>query len=1201
MHSKTCFRIISISLLCSMAISPVAARDARDDPTISLNYHLTDDNTFIDTSQTARYFASSLYTGVRISITDKNTGLSTFSKDVTSGSLLYPFDSPESKKSQIKSNADSFIEQLSSELSQPDLKNSLIKMAQRNTNLELRVTPIRRLVGSGEDTLMDVYDFISYCFPGATYKTNVDDPKTLWDRLMTEYGKTPSDFGNWTDNGSLAYAMGGFLGVYYNEAGDKVSYPEWSTLSGAFTIPLLELLGVIPPVQNPADTAEEHETSSLHWKSVPKAYAELKQGTYSANRVTEEWEAMAGVPHTEKLYYDAGASTVSADLIASGPETYHVNLPQPPTPIASHTPTTVTVNSHPHSTDSECTRCHHWSHTTMNCSTKDCNTTYHTSCVDEREHSSIHVVWEIPDITDYYPMDAWSITFPASLSQDLNGISEDLSISCPGLGSVSWDGTVGFENQMSFPSVMNSYSCECSKGCRAYASDVLNDLRDHSDKDHPVAIFHVQKLLIQDRDNNQYPVLYPDDIYFYVESVSGSPSDCGVTFKVTLAMESSLTGRVATASSGEVSYSSDMSGIHDLDMCNFLPVEESWGTDDHFSICGYNGEFTTPKRRDSTCGHDHFFYRDSLPITDISNGEKSAGVGTVSYIEPKTYGSGAFADTTVQTTYSDSDTGVNDIIIHTPVSLSSFRIQPVMQPYDQRVQSLAHRYEDVYLTPSLPFIATSEYMWESEVQESTRGLSDTTVKTGNGYYHNRDTESWVAEKWYSFAFEVLYKDHRYAANEWIQIPVNEKSSRFTLPLSEEEVSGADARAVILATNSEFRGNPNAAWEEQSRVYNKRPDSLRAPSSAYLTKSLDIVGRIGNMVISYVPDPNWSSFFRAPTTGWQITDVLPNVDLNVPRYYLGPYHDIYDMRYWIGEGDTLKETTSFGLNAYGTLPQLSRGHLGSVLPLSAGKNITHAVLKKEPAKVGYPVWWSIQTIGNYSEGASLEAYPEFKLYDPATNSAQPVDLWAKVGSVYKRIYDSTNHLDDPIYSWDLTTKLTHTERAIGELEKSATQSVIGSAYNELFNPALVRNLGTLNKITLTDEVKTYVGSTSFMGESVIPNASPHSNEAQHAKQAQRWHGTLMLPSSLQISLPNQKDFVDCSNKYLLVNISFKTNNAVPWTLSTEDTLALGSNSDGERSWFQTPDENLINLIGSDCIIVYELNKTSDRDLTVRGTF
>ena len=70
----------------------------------------------------------------------------------------------------------------------------------------------------------------------------------------------------------------------------------------------------LPPeiiTQTPPGTLERME-----WDNQPLAFAEVKQGTFSDNRSTEAWEAMAGTPTTETLYINAGGTNVYIDIVA---------------------------------------------------------------------------------------------------------------------------------------------------------------------------------------------------------------------------------------------------------------------------------------------------------------------------------------------------------------------------------------------------------------------------------------------------------------------------------------------------------------------------------------------------------------------------------------------------------------------------------------------------------------------------------------------------------------------------------------------------------------------------------------------------------------------------------------------------------------------------------------------------------------------
>ncbi len=1019
-------------------------------------------------------------------------------------------------------------------------------------------------------------------------------------------------------------------------------------LSDAFpegtALPDISIIDLPPLTGTPA---------TLQWTSQPQAFAEVKHNKYSTNRTEEKWEAMAGVPHDETLFYDAGASILSADLVAeydtSSPSAPHYELPFIG---AGHVGPFCTDSGGAHPSHSgppaqkcmnpgDCTINGHNSHSVPSCTVQVWNSSAHryedcggslTPNCTESNHVGAEVEWALPEIA-YYPMSGFEVTEPTDAREPAPYVvGGEITASYPGGGSVSFTEAWGFQgwNVTECPPV--SWACnDCDNAPMAmwnswYCRWAVGGTGG------PATTFKAQRMTITTAGGNTYKVQQDVDLDIWLRVISadggcapggGTKGTLKIGFCATPAGE---TSPVVDLPEGVVNYwGGSLESITHVSTTNFMPYEESWSPNSHFVLKGYNGRYNENGRRAGGA----MFYKEGIQfVSNIPNGEKITGPGHVMYtlVSNGSYGS-ASAITDPITKYSPSHSKCNNVVVHSPVALRKLIVIPVETPYDERTGAAQNAHTvDVYLTPSLDFFVQMNILWTGPVQEWNQGIAETTEKKGIGYYPDLDTKRWIDKKYLKFPFEVIYEGVRYNKDTWIEIPIDIENPRFTLPLSEREVKDAEIIGLVVAKNSPYRGNPDAAYAEHSELkqnYTRnchcQGAALEAPHGAHNTKNVDILGRIGNFNIDFCADPNWNAFFSTPKSPlqWDIPGVTPKVDQTSAHFYLGPALSIFDRRYW--NDSPFQEITNFGLDHYSSVPSLGRGHLGAILPAGPGKNWNGVsgvedLLAYEPIKMGYPVWWSIETIGNYGDSVvRLQVHPTFKLFDPSSGTAEDVDVYEKVGSSYKKIYDSYSHLDGD-YKRVFDTKLTHAERRLGSREKGLTKDVVGEAYytSELFNPALVKYIGTPNHITLEKTLRTFFGTTLFEGVDHAPNPTANSAEVKHAQQAQRWHGTIFLPSSSKFTRPGieptTEHFIPTEGKYILVELTFTTDGSTPWEITTSDKVVTASSP--YRSWIEEkppstpgdPDPTPEPKYPPDphTVIVYDPNETSLQDIQIHGT-
>ncbi len=191
------------------------------------------------------------------------------------------------------------------------------------------------------------------------------------------------------------------------------------------------------------------------------------------------------------------------------------------------------------------------------------------------------------------------------------------------------------------------------------------------------------------------------------------------------------------------------------------------------------------------------------------------------------------------------------------------------------------------------------------------GLSKTSNYTGKGFTNGMDTTEWTVEKVAKFGFAVIHKDILYPANTEISLtPINERYYDFYLPLGNKEALSAFTEFYAVANNA-------PSVDNRSKPNNKKRHSHKnARHSALREYNIDVIGRIGNLIMEDTGDYRFSNFFKEPVSPheWYIPNVVYKVALDQQREYLGPIKDIRNF--------TISTHTNY-LNTYGSLDFLGQ--------------------------------------------------------------------------------------------------------------------------------------------------------------------------------------------------------------------------------------------------------------------------------------
>lgn len=317
-------------------------------------------------------------------------------------------------------------------------------------------------------------------------------------------------------------------------------------------------------------------------------------------------------------------------------------------------------------------------------------------------------------------------------------------------------------------------------------------------------------------------------------------------------------------------------------------------------------------------------------------------------------------------------------------------------------------------------------------QGQVSGLSTLTTIRGRGYVDNMDTTKWTREKRVRFEFNVIFKGDGklYRAGEWIELPVTGPTYpyyEFYCVLANYEAKSAAIEYEVEAINC--NGNNDNITNNTNR---NRFSNYSSYHGAYHTTYIDVVGRIGNLVIDDTEDYRFSNFFKVPVPGdeWLIKGVVKKVYEGMQNLYIAYSEDI--------RGESIGEDTKW-LNTYGTQSWLYKEPI--LLPLSPEKN-NLIPLQSQPMRPGYDVLLDISTIGNYR--TKMQIVPYYYAFDLTTGEVIPVDVYMVSEGMYRPI----NIFDAVKPGWDKGENVLAGSSAIGSFEMPGAELSGTSIVNTL---------------------------------------------------------------------------------------------------------------------------------------------------------
>ncbi|MCT4688027.1 glycine-rich protein, partial [Vallitalea sp.] len=500
-------------------------------------------------------------------------------------------------------------------------------------------------------------------------------------------------------------------------------------------------------------------------------------------------------------------------------------------------------------------------------------------------------------------------------------------------------------------------------------------------------------------------------------------------------------------------------------------------------------------------------------------------------------------------------------------------------------------YASEYLTLDYPFEVSFPNLGDF-YGDGSCGLSRTTKQRGKGYTDNMDTTEWTAKKIAKFDYNVIYNGKLYPAGFEIPLVVEQDRYTFYLPLGNKEAISARAKFYSIANNGSIIDN--SLPTNKSRGFNKD-----AKHSAFKMYNIDIIGKIGNLVIEDTGDFRFSNIFKQPVvpTEWYIPNVVPKVSIDKQNNYFG--HNI-DIR-----GESVGPTTNY-LNTYGCLDFLEKSPLR--FPLSPSKNNIEALVR-QPLRVGYPIFMDIQTIGNYY--SYMEITPYYYSLDIITGKITPVDVYMNVNNKYQPI----NIFDNVKSGWDTSSIHNYsvflnweeeaTRRNYHSEEQRITEYVRDYTYNVDYEGNEVplpipmgkyHSFGNAQFMRLFGRNRTFIGSSDTYGMDRNPDDILSEYEYNH--QAQRWHFTFKLPSST-IFVPHGYNITNDNLKTVMNDRSVII--AAAKIIAAGDTYSLEYNHpNGNGNVTLAGRTHSLDSIPYNVYAVYSSEKSCSDDLDTSGT-
>lgn len=496
--------------------------------------------------------------------------------------------------------------------------------------------------------------------------------------------------------------------------------------------------------------------------------------------------------------------------------------------------------------------------------------------------------------------------------------------------------------------------------------------------------------------------------------------------------------------------------------------------------------------------------------------------------------------------YSDTNSKLNDIVIHDPVSTEYCTIVPNPSYFDQRIPEQKVDFDPSYspfdgnninykqikesASASNTFINLDRefkifYPFRGDFAEnpSLYGIDQVTNTRGKGFTSPMDLREYTKKRTVKFTFDVIPKNENriYKAGELIDlnsIDKNAETFEFYCILSNDEAAGTPVDWTSFAINND------GDYLDNSNLNNATRYDFAARHSAWRQTYVDIIGTIGGLSLHDTEDWRFAELFKKvrPNAGWLIKNLVHRVN---PAKQNMMVADELDVR------REERTKTAHQLNTYGFEHVKDKQTKMFDLPLVPKYNPVE-VLRNQTIRIGYNIFADVETIGSYYGNTSditgkklvdtnlgnyLNIQPIYYAYDLVHNVYKPVDIYYNNNGSIVPCYlfndRSSESLSKYYYYQDLKKMKKRINVSNKELDRTKkVQSYLSGGTWDYRDQEKRYSAGHAASIVLYDKHRTFVGSSKTNGRDMNPGDV--NNELDYQKHGQRWLFMAGLPSSAQ---------------------------------------------------------------------------------------
>lgn len=496
--------------------------------------------------------------------------------------------------------------------------------------------------------------------------------------------------------------------------------------------------------------------------------------------------------------------------------------------------------------------------------------------------------------------------------------------------------------------------------------------------------------------------------------------------------------------------------------------------------------------------------------------------------------------------YSDTNSKLNDIVIHDPVSTEYCTIVPNPSYFDQRIPEQKVDFDPSYspfdgnninykqikesASASNTFINLDRefkifYPFRGDFAEnpSLYGIDQVTNTRGKGFTTPMDLREYTKKRTVKFTFDVIPKNENriYKAGELIDLNLIDKNAEtfeFYCILSNDEAASTPIDWTSFAINND------GDYLDNSNLNNATRYDFAARHSAWRQTYVDIIGTIGGLSLHDTEDWRFAELFKKvrPNAGWLIKNLVHRVN---PAKQNMMVADELDVR------REERTKTAHQLNTYGFEYVKDKQTKMFDLPLVPKYNPVE-VLRNQTIRIGYNIFADVETIGSYYGNTSditgkklvdtnlgnyLNVQPIYYAYDLVHNVYKPVDIYYNNNGSIVPCYlfndRSSESLSKYYYYQDLKKMKKRINVSNKELDRTKkVQSYLSGGTWDYRDQEKRYSAGHAASIVLYDKHRTFVGSSKTNGRDMNPGDI--NNELDYQKHGQRWLFMAGLPSSAQ---------------------------------------------------------------------------------------